>query len=79
MGASGSLDVVLSDLEAVIAKISAHADDPSAQEIVGALQMLKALSDHGTDSSGKPTDHFKVTLDAQGNALVNGKPFNPGP
>ena len=79
MGASGSLDVVLSDLEAVIAKISAHADDPSAQEIVGALQMLKALSDHGTDSSGKPTDHFEVTLDAQGNALVNGKPFNPGP
>ena len=48
-----------------------------AQEIVGVLTALKNLSDHGTDSSGKPTDHFKVTLDAQGNTLVNGKPFNP--
>ncbi len=79
MGASGSLDIVLSDLDAVIAKISAHSDDPSAQQIVGVLQMMKGLSDRGTDSSGKPTDHFKVTLDAQGTTLVNGKPFNPGP
>jgi hypothetical protein len=79
MGASGSIDVVLSDLDAVIAKVSAHADDPSAQQIVGVLQMMKGLSDRGTDSSGKPTDHFKVTLDAQGTTLVNGKPFNPGP
>jgi len=79
MGASGSLDIVLSDLDAVIAKVSAHSDDPSAQQIVGVLQTMKGLSDRGTDSSGKPTDHFKVTLDAQGTTLVNGKPFNPGP
>ncbi len=79
MGASGSLDIVLSDLDAVIAKISAHSDDPSAQQIVGVLQMMKGLSDRGTDSAGKPTDHFKVTLDAQGTTLVNGKPFQPGP
>jgi hypothetical protein len=77
MGASGSLDIIIADLDGVIQKISAHSDDPSAQEIVGVLTALKGLSDHGTDSSGKPTDHFKVTLDAQGNALVNGKPFNP--
>jgi len=77
MGASGSLDIIISDLDGVIQKISAHSDDPAAQEIVGVLTALKGLSDHGTDSSGKPTDHFKVTLDAQGNTLVNGKPFNP--
>ncbi len=79
MGASGSLDIVVSDLDAVIAKISAHSDDPSAQQIAGVLTALKSVSDRGTDSSGKPTDHFKVTMDAQGNTLVNGKPFNPGP
>ena len=79
MGASGSIDIVVSDLDAVIAKISSHADDPSAQEIVGMLQTMKGLSDRGADSSGKPTDHFNVTLDAQGTTLVNGKPFNPGP
>ena len=78
MGASGSLDIIIADLDGVIAKISAHSDDPSAQQIVAVLTQLKAIGDHGTDSSGKPTDHFKVTLDAQGNALVNGKPFTPG-
>jgi len=78
MGASGSLDIIIQDLDGVIQKISAHNDDPSAQQIAGVLTALKGLSDHGTDSSGKPTDHFKVTLDAQGNTLVNGKPFNPG-
>jgi hypothetical protein len=78
MGASGSMDIIIADLDGVIAKISAHSDDPAAQEIVGVLTQLKAISDHGTDASGKPTDHFKVTLDAQGNALVNGKPFTPG-
>ncbi len=79
MGATGSLDILLSDLDAVIAKISAHSEDPSAQQIVGVLQTMKGLSDRRTDSAGKPTDHFKVTLDAQGTALVNGAPFNPGP
>ena len=79
MGATGSLDIVVSDLDAVIAKISAHSDDPSAQQIAGVLTALKGISDRGADASGKPTDHFKVTLDAQGNTLVNGKPFNPGP
>jgi hypothetical protein len=79
MGATGSLDILLSDLDAVIAKISAHSEDPSAQQIVGVLQTMKGLSDRRTDSAGKPTDHFKVTLDAQGTTLVNGAPFNPGP
>lgn len=78
MGASGSMDIIIQDLDGVIQKISAHNDDPSAQQIAGVLTALKGVSDHGTDSAGKPTDHFKVTLDAQGNTLVNGKPFNPG-
>ncbi len=77
MGATADIDVTLSDLDALIAKVSAHADDPSAQEIVGTLQMLKSMSERGTDSSGKPTDHFKITMDAQGETLINGKPFQP--
>jgi hypothetical protein len=77
MGATATVDVILSDLDAVIAKVSGHSDDPGAQQIVGVLQMMKGLSQRGTDSAGKPNDHFKVTLDAQGNTLVNGKPFQP--
>jgi hypothetical protein len=77
MGATADIDVTLSDLDALIAKVSSHADDPSAQEIVGTLQMLKSMSDRGTDSAGKPTDHFKITMDAQGETLINGKPFQP--
>jgi hypothetical protein len=79
MGASGSLDIILSDLDAVIAKISAHTDDPSVEQIVSMLQTMKGLSERGVDASGKTTDHFKVTMDAQGTTLVNGKPFNPAP
>ena len=43
------------------------------------LQMMRALADHAKDASGKTVDRFKITMDAQGNALVNGKsPMPPG-
>lgn len=75
MGASGNFNIEVSDIDAIIAKVSSHSDDPFAAEITSVLQTMKGLSDRGTDASGKPIDRFKVTLDGQGNALINGKPM----
>jgi hypothetical protein len=77
LGFTGSADVELHDLDALIAKGQQYADQPTTAEIVGMLQMMRALSDHGTDAAGKPIDRFKVTMDAKGNTLVNGKSLMP--
>ena len=78
MGFTGGWpDVELSDLDALIAKGQQYADEPTTAEIVGMLQMMRALSDHAKDASGKTVDRFKITMDAQGNALVNGKSMMP--
>jgi hypothetical protein len=77
LGFTGSANVALSELDALIAKGQQYADQPTTAEIVGMLQMMRALSDHGTDAAGKPVDRFKVTVDAQGNTLVNGKSLVP--
>ncbi|HKF61835.1 MAG TPA: hypothetical protein VKB42_10780 [Dongiaceae bacterium] len=73
MGFTGAATIELSDLDALIAKSQQFADEPTTAEIVGVLRMMRALSDHGTDAAGKPVDRFKVTIDNQGNTLVNGK------
>ena len=79
MGFTGVANVELSDLDALIAKGAQYADEPTTAEIVGMLQMMRALADHAKDASGKTVDRFKITMDAQGNALVNGKsPMPPG-
>ena len=79
MGFTGVANVELSDLDALIAKGQQYADEPTTAEIVGMLQMMRALADHAKDASGKTVDRFKITVDAQGNALVNGKsPMPPG-
>jgi len=73
MGFTGVANVELSDLDALIAKAQQYADEPTTAELVGVLQMMRALSDHAKDASGQTVDRFKITVDAQGNALVNGK------
>ena len=73
MGFTGVANVELSDLDALIAKGQQYADEPTTAEIMGMLQMMRALADHAKDASGKTVDRFKITMDAQGNALVNGK------
>ena len=77
MGFTGVANVELSDLDALIAKGQQYADEPTTAEIVGMLQMMRALADHAKDASGKTVDRFKITMDAQGNALVNGKSLMP--
>lgn len=77
MGFTGAANVELSDLDSLIAKSQQYASEPETAEIAGVLQMMRALSDHANDSSGKPVDRFKITMDAQGNPLVNGKPLMP--
>jgi hypothetical protein len=77
MGFTGTANIELSDLDALIAKGQQFASEPTTGEILGVLQMMRALSDHGTDAAGKPVDRFKITMDAQGNPLVNGKPLTP--
>jgi hypothetical protein len=77
MGFTGVANVELSDLDALIAKGAQYADQPTTAEIVGMLQMMKVLAERATDASGKPVDRFKITMDAQGNALVNGKSLMP--
>ena len=77
MGFTGVANVELSDLDALIAKGQQYADEPTTAEIVGMLQMMRALADHAKDASGKTVDRFKVTMDAQGNTLVNGKSLMP--
>jgi hypothetical protein len=77
MGFTGTANVELSDLDVLIAKGQQYASEPTTAEILGVLQMMRVLSDHGTDAAGKPVDRFKITMDAQGNPLVNGKPLMP--
>jgi hypothetical protein len=77
MGFTGTANVELSDLDALIAKGQQFADQPQTQEILGTLQMMRGLSERGTDAAGKPTDKFKITVDAAGNTLVNGKSLMP--
>jgi hypothetical protein len=76
-GFTGVANVELSDLDALIAKGQQYADQPTTAEIVGMLQMMRALADHTKDASGKTVDRFKITMDAQGNPLVNGKSLMP--
>jgi hypothetical protein len=73
MGFTGAATIELSDLDALIAKGQQYANEPTTAEILGVLRMMRALSDHGTDAAGKPVDRFKITMDPQGNTLVNGK------
>ena len=75
MGGSGELNLQVSDLDAVIARVQQYTDDPQKDQIVASLQMLKQMSDPGTDDAGKKIDKFKVTLDQDGKTLVNGKPL----
>jgi hypothetical protein len=75
MGGSGTLNLQISDIDAIIARLSQYTDDPQKDQIVGVLQQLKQLSDPGTDDAGKKIDRFKVTLDQEGKTLVNGKPL----
>jgi hypothetical protein len=77
MGFTGSAHVELSDLDAVIAKGQQYAGEPTASEILGVLQVMRSMSEHATDASGKPVDRFKISLDTAGNAWVNGKPIKP--
>jgi hypothetical protein len=83
MGFTGVANVELSDLDALIAKGQQYAAEPTTAEIVSMLQMMRALADHAKDASGNTVDRFKITMDAQGNALVNGKspmpPSEPAP
>ena len=51
MGFTGVANVELSDLDALIAKGQQYADEPTTAEIVGMLQMMRALSDHAKDAS----------------------------
>jgi hypothetical protein len=75
MGGSGTLNLQVSDIDAIITRLSQYTDDPQKDQIVSSLQMLKQLSDPGTDEAGKKIDRFKVTLDQEGKTLVNGKPL----
>src|SRR5262245_63722792 len=77
IGFTGAANVALSDLDSLIAKGQQYADEPTTAEIVGMLQMMRALSDHGTDAAGKPVDRFKITMDPGGTTLVNGKSLTP--
>jgi hypothetical protein len=77
MGFTGSANVELSDLDAVIANGQQYANEPTTPEILGVLQVMRSMSEHGTDGSGKPVDRFKISMDATGTALVNGKPLRP--
>jgi len=77
MGFTGTANVMLSDLAPLIAKGQQYADEPTTAEIVGMLQMMRALSDHGTDAAGKSVERFKITMDPRGNTLVNGKSLTP--
>jgi hypothetical protein len=77
MGFTGAANVELSDLDSLIAKSQQYASEPETADIAGMLQMMRALSDHTNDSAGKPVDRFKITMDAQGNPVVNGKPLMP--
>ena len=77
MGFTGVANVELSDLDALIANGQQYAAEPTTTEIVSMLQMMRALSDHAKDASGNTVDRFKITMDAQGNALVNGKSLMP--
>lgn len=79
MGFTGTANVELSDLDAVIAKGQQYADEPTTAETLGMLRMMRALSDRGTDAAGKPVDRFKITMDSRGNTLVNGKSLTPPP
>jgi len=77
LGFTGTANVELSDLDSLIAKAQQFADEPTTGEILGTLQMMRSLSDHATDAAGRPVDRFKITVDAQGTPLVNGKSLEP--
>jgi hypothetical protein len=77
-GASATVNVELSDLDAVIAQAEKYKDEPETAMILGVVQQMRALSDRGTDAGGKPIDRFKVTYDSTGSTLVNGKPLPMG-
>jgi hypothetical protein len=77
-GANATVNVELSDLDAVIARAEKFKDEPETGMILGVVQQMRALSDRGTDAGGKPIDRFKVTYDTTGNITINGKPFPGG-
>jgi hypothetical protein len=77
-GPSGTLNLEFSDLDAVIARGAQYQDEPTTGAILGVVQQMRALSDRGTDAAGKPIDRFKVSFDASGNTLVNGKALPMG-
>jgi hypothetical protein len=77
LGFTGSADVELSDLDALIAKGQQYASDPTTAGIIGTLHFIRTLSNRGTNAAGETVDRYKITMDAQGNPLVNGKPLMP--
>jgi hypothetical protein len=77
-GPSGTLNVEFSGLDAVIARAEQYQNEPTTGAILGVVQEMRALSERGIDAAGKPVDKFKVTFDASGTTLVNGKPLPMG-
>ena len=75
MGGSGTLNLQISDISAIVARLSQYTGDPQKDQIVSALQQMQQLSDPGTDAAGNKIDRFKVTLDQDGKTLINGKPM----
>ncbi len=76
LGASGRINLALAGLDALRGRIEPQAaSDPDAQDILGAIFMLKSLATPGTNAAGETIDKFAIDLPAMGAPNVNGKPL----
>jgi hypothetical protein len=75
--AVGVVNFALLGLDDLIALAKSMAEQsPDAQQAMGMLAMLQALSQRDTGADGKPVDKYKVDLTPTGSVLVNGKPLD---
>jgi len=75
--AVGVVNFALLGLDDLIALAKSMAEQsPDAQQAMGLLAMLQALSQRETGADGKPVDKYKLDLTETGSVLVNGKPLD---
>jgi hypothetical protein len=75
LGATGTLNVLWTGLDEVMALAQANPADPSAQDVIGVVSMLMQFAKRETGADGKPVDTFQIDLKDTGEMLVNGQPM----
>ena len=74
-GASGTMNVLWTGLDDVMALAQANPGDPSAQDVIGIVGMLLQYAKRETGADGKPVDKFAIEVKDTGEMLVNGQPM----